>query len=192
MPMKTARSNGSLPALDSAAGGAPVPARSPEAVRPPELGTVVAALGTEVRLLSRKVDAVGTFLGLSGESVAPTVGGELVGQISQAMAAALNEHRLVMERELQQAKRELLLHIDSIDETPTAPPVAPAELLHEIDSRFKWLVQALSERLVLIGNELVRLEEQLGVAPSVAAAGHGHSSGNGKVRVVAPAPEQAH
>jgi hypothetical protein len=148
--------------------------------------TLIAALGAEVRHLGRTLDSVVAYLGMSDGLGSPAPDGELVVQFRRSMAAALNEHRLTMDRELQQVKRELLLHIDAIDETPASPPPDNTDLLGEIDRRFEWLVRSVSDRLVVIGNELVRLQGQVGLSPG---NGHANGNGNGRIRAV-PSEEQ--
>jgi hypothetical protein len=188
--LTTSAHNGSRPALEAAIGSPPIattPARTVPFDRSQDVPTLIAALGAEVRHLGRTMDSMVAYLGLSdGES--PAADGELVVQFRRSMAAALNEHRLTMERELQQMKRELLLHIDAIDETPVNPPPDNTELLSEIDRRFEWLVRSVSDRLVVIGNELVRLQAQVGLSPG--SPGNGHVNGNGRIRAAVPSEER--
>ena len=53
----------------------------------------------------------------------------------------------------------------------------PAAIVAEFDARFEWLVNELSDRFVILGNELVRIEKRLADEGHVAPASIGHLHG---------------
>jgi hypothetical protein len=58
----------------------------------------------------------------------------------------------------------------------------PATIMQEFDARFEWLVNELSDRFVILGNELVRIEKRLADEGLVAPVTNGQLPGR------APAP----
>ena len=83
-------------------------------------------------------------------------------RIGKSLTAALREHYDSVLTELEVVNAKLCARIDGVAAAASSPPGADdRELLREMDSRFEWLVAALSERLVLIGNEVSRMQKQL-------------------------------
>jgi hypothetical protein len=62
----------------------------------------------------------------------------------------------------------------AMKEMATAATADRASIVGELDTRFGWLVNEMSDRLVTLGNELVRIEKRLADEGHVAPATNGH------------------
>jgi hypothetical protein len=132
--------------------------------------------------LSRKVDAATASKTVSDDALLKMARASetLPERIGKSLTAALREHNDVVLSELEVVNSKLSARIDGVaGAAGTRPGADEGELLREIDARFEWLVAALSERLVVIGNEVARMQKQLDVLARAIPAEAAEPSNNG-------------
>jgi uncharacterized membrane-anchored protein YjiN (DUF445 family) len=113
--------------------------------------------------LSRKVDGVTAERAVSDDALRKMARASetLPERIGKSLSAVLQQHQDSVRSELEALDRKLSARMGRAAGAAGSPGAEDRELLHELDSRFEWLVTALSERLVLIGNEVSRMQKQL-------------------------------
>jgi hypothetical protein len=159
VPAATTNGNGTYGGADPH--GGPAPAAVDWG---PEVRTEFAALRTEMEELTRKVDGLTADKAVSDDALLSMARASetLPDRIGKSLTAALRDHYDSVLTELEVVNAKLSARIDGVAGAASSPPGSDdREILREIDSRFEWLVTALSERLVLIGNEVSRIQKQL-------------------------------
>ncbi len=132
------------------------------------------ALRIDVQLLMWKIDQLqkatpGDRLTQAAEEIG-AVAAALPEQLKRAVADALEAQRQATVKLFAEMQRKIVRDISQLQQQ-TAPATAA-----DLDARFQWLVEAVSDRFVTLGNELTRIERQLAVAPSGARSGNGSAN----------------
>jgi hypothetical protein len=125
-----------------------------------DLRPLLSALRTEVQVLTRKVDQMQPSQPMSEATERAVSAVEMLPDkvANVAMRAMRTQHEMNL-RDL----RELRQLIEKSAERAVPPsegrdkPVTVTEL----NARFEWLVNELSDRLVILGNEVARIDKQL-------------------------------
>jgi hypothetical protein len=142
----------------------------------PEIRADLAALQTQMEELSLRVDGATASKTVSDDALLKMARASetLPERIGKSLTAALREHNDVVLSELEVFNSKLSARIDGVAGTlgtaGTRPAADEGRFLREIDARFEWLVAALSERLVVIGNEVARMQMQLDLLASAEPA----------------------
>ncbi|MDQ6614016.1 MAG: hypothetical protein M3083_04540 [Actinomycetota bacterium] len=102
----------------------------------------------------------------------------LPNRIAKAASAAMRQQHDTNRRDLADLWRQMVIEADLIQgmQRREAAPDHDA-IMSAVDDRFQWLVDELSERFVVFGNELVRIERRL-AAHNNSTATHGHGEGS--------------
>lgn len=101
----------------------------------------------------------------------------LPNRISRAAAEAMRQQHTINRRDLEDLWRTIANEAEMLRRRPEQP-VSTTDLhasMQAFDDRFQWLVNELSERFVLFGNELARIEKRLDPATNGTAATNGHA-----------------
>ncbi len=128
----------------------PIPTPSVEMAG--DLRLMLDVILSEVRALDRKVDVL-------SEAVRASVA--QVPVVPVTSSAELRDLRVAIREDLVELKRRLSADLAEA-ERARPKPSAPAGLatLADLDARFGWLSTELSKRLVVIGNELVEMNQR--------------------------------
>jgi hypothetical protein len=102
----------------------------------------------------------------TNDQLAKVVAG-VAATIETAVATALETQSRASRRMLGEFERRVLADIDQLqhDVTSEFATADAAVTISDLDTRFTWLVEAVSERFVALGNEIARLVRGLDIPP---------------------------
>ncbi len=144
---------------------------------PPEAASIgvpsdsseVAALRFEVKKLTLKIDQLCQSHPPEGQMIKAVqeiraVAEALPAEVTEATGSALEIQRQAAVKVFDAIDRKILADIrqlqDASRQVPQAQAGQPVSVV-DLDARFQWLVEAISERFVTLGNGLARIEGQL-------------------------------
>jgi hypothetical protein len=116
-----------------------------------DLRPVLDAILSEVRALDRKVDVLADAVRAVAQAPVPPL----------TLAPEFRDLRLAVREDLVELKRRISADLAETERARPLPSVPPGlATLAELDARFEWLSTELSKRLVVIGNELVQMNQR--------------------------------
>jgi len=146
----------------------------------------VRALRVDMQLLLWKVDrlhqqATSGDQMLQAAKELGAVAGALPQQVHEAISHALELQRQETRAMFGDLRQRILDDIGQVRETlrPPADASSPAASVADLDNRFVWLVEAVSDRFVTLGNGLARVERHLAVEPAARGTADGTGDGTG-------------
>ena len=148
--------------------GQEITARSTPAPTTDVLG-MMQSVRSEIQMLNRKLDRAQERAEASEEAAkaASQAAAELSQRIGRALSVALQQQHTAILGDLAGLRQQITADVGQLGDVRWATSAAAlrADIVGQVDARFEWLVNELSNRLVLLGNEVARINEQ----PSVAA-----------------------
>jgi len=134
----------------------------------PEIAALLQSLRSEVQALSVKVEGLQARAEIAEQTAhaATLTAIELPHQIGQALATALQKQHRSIEADLEGLRDQVVGDLEQLVTTlqPPSTTALQAAIAAHLDARLEWLVTELSQRLVLLGNEVVRINKHLATA----------------------------
>jgi hypothetical protein len=168
---------GAMPALPRVASGNgkaaaasyPLPSSSaPSYAADSDIVAVLQMLRLEIQALNVKVDGLQIRADAADQAArdATQAAVELPLQIGQALSTALHQQQQGITADLEGLRDQVLDDLEELGTalmTPTTATLEAAIVAH-LDARLEWLVNELSRRFVVLGNEVFRINKHLAIA----------------------------
>jgi len=149
----------SLPAPSSAL---PVTVALPLTEPGVDVAALLLSLRSELKALHKKVDRLQEKAGMAEELALAAI--RATEESHQQTGRALQEQHGAIVNDLLTMRRQVATEVRQMGDALLPPREDPstAALIEHIDTRLEWLVGEISHRLVILGNEMVRIDERIG------------------------------